>query len=273
MVTVKLVLSIFIFMSLCSCNEADVLKERGLADNQKDWRIYARQTIKQLIHINEEYIKEKNKIYREYPSGQSYELDQKIAFLLGKDIKDITPELRSRYWLAKYRTEKYVNLESDIKMYCYDLWEATGRSCFLDIPCNELPDNVQIVIKRYNEYMSNNLDVSKEVLLRKAIQETVEAIDTEYCNWALEVIKKYVSFKGGFGPPAFQKDCYCLSKECGDIFKKHFEEEYSIWNRWYMHNKNNLIWNSKKHIFESHQGISFELPYLEEYKGMEKLYN
>ena len=210
----------------------------------REWEVYTKYKLSKLGKLNSDY----NKIIRNLerkglnPDLQAEEIFEKLK---KEDLKT-----KDDYWSI---FGSYSTLSLEIRNNISDLWNITGHCLFDDIPCEEILNRTNIIIKRYENFLRKNKAKEKSMILLSGLKKNIELLKTNYCRLTIVRITYIVSFDYIIGE--------VYDNPCPDIQEESRVKIYEEMKKWFQENENNLIWNDDLQIFlDSRTGLSFRLP-------------
>lgn len=151
--------------------------------SHSDWEVKARHLIDQLQSAGSKLRSQENLLGNFHNMSE----DQLVQKAL-----ETPPELVHKLGELRYEFSKTL----------LSLWILTGTCRFNDIASDDLAQEVDTIVRRYEEFVSENIDSDQVRLLHESIHDNCAAIDSEYCLFAISVLQEHISFENFVRIPA-----------------------------------------------------------------------
>jgi hypothetical protein len=167
-------------------------------------------------------------------------------------------EVYIRYTRAYYPAQDHLDyLRLKLKQDLFELWKLTSHGTpLLKHPRVKLAEASEEVCRDYRQWLEKHKDERFEDVVKNELPANIEAVRTEYCWLALDVLRTWIWLSS---PPLI------IVGEGGSNFDLNFTQESreaagDAMKKWYESNKMKLQWNAHDSKFEEDGKWGFEHP-------------
>ena len=148
-------------------------------------------------------------------------------------------------------------IKTDLKRELFELWKMTGCSQpILAHARSDLLDHAADVCKEYRVWLKKNQDKEFQKVVGDELSATVDAVRSEYCWAALDVLKKWIYFTPtGTRIIRSEGSNYDVS-----ITLESREEAHRLMRNWYDSSRKEMKWNAELLRFVQKDDSRFEYP-------------
>lgn len=148
-------------------------------------------------------------------------------------------------------------VKTSLKRELFEIWKMTGNGRpILAYDRSELLDHAANVCKEYRVWLKKNQDKEFREVIRDELSATVDAVRSEYCLAALDVLKKWIHFTPtGTRIIRSEGSNYDVA-----ITLESREEAHRLMRNWYDSNRKEMKWNSELLRFVQEDDSRFEYP-------------
>jgi hypothetical protein len=146
--------------------------------------------------------------------------------------------------------------ERSLSRNIYDLCKMTGHCApILAHAHGELAKHGGDICKDYRAWLKQNEHIDLEQVVRGELFVNIDAVKSEYCYLALDVISTQICFDSPPKLTVSHGSPYDLPLSSASRAKAH-----QSMKDWYASNKDKLVWNAKSSIFVNTAGTPFNCP-------------